>query len=332
MKKKFPIVRIEFTPKTLFFTLASLVAVYFLWLIKDIVITVLVSVIIATAIYPTVKRLERYRIPRQLSAAVILILAFAAVIGIFATLVPPVVTQISRLFELFPYLLRELGRFGIDASSFGSQLVALPGEVFKVLMSTFSASLAIMPTFFISYYVINERAHLNRYLRLFGDRSQEAKETIEEVEMKLGYWVRGELILMMTVGVMSYVGYRAVGLDYALPLAVVAGILELVPNLGPTLAAIPAAIVGFSMSPLHGILALVVGVIVQQLENNLIVPLVMRRTIGLHPIITIISLLIGFQLGGPLLAILALPIVLIIQVVLVRWYRQNPAFRMEGSQ
>lgn len=326
-KTKHPLIRIEFTPKTLFTTILVILSVYFLWLVKDILITILVSVMIATAVYPSVKRLEKWRIPRSVSAAIILIVAFLAIIGIFATLVPVIITQVTRLFENLPFILEQLKRFGVDASSIANQLVALPGQIFQVVISTFSAALVIMPMFLISFYLINERQNLNRYLAVFfKEKTDEVISVVEEVEMKLGYWVRGELLLMFAVGFMSYIGYRIIGLDYALPLAVIAGILELIPNLGPTIAAFPAALVGFAMSPLSGVLSLVVGVIVQQIENNIIVPQVMRRTIGIHPVITIITLLIGFQLGGPLLAILALPLVLILEVVISRWYRLNDAF------
>jgi len=104
------------------------------------------------------------------------------------------------------------------------------------------------------------------------------------------------------------------GLPYLLALSVIAGLLELVPNIGPTIAAVPAIIVGFSVSYSHGLAALIVAIIVQQLENHLIVPKVMQKATGLNPIITLIALMIGFQLGGPLLAVLALPVFITIEV------------------
>ncbi|MBI1871967.1 AI-2E family transporter, partial [Candidatus Collierbacteria bacterium] len=101
---------------------------------------------------------------------------------------------------------------------------------------------------------------------------------------------------------------------------VIAGLLELVPNIGPTIAAVPAVLVGFSVSPTHGFMALGLTVLIQQLENNLIVPKIMQQAIGLHPVVTIVSLLVGFELGGPLLAVLSLPIILGIQVVLPHFH------------
>ena len=121
---------------------------------------------------------------------------------------------------------------------------------------------------------------------------------------------------MLIVGILSYLGYVIVGLPYAIALGVIAGLLELVPNVGPTVAAIPAIIVGFSISSAHGIGALVVAILVQQLENNLIVPKVMQKTTGLNPIITLLSIMIGFKIGGPLLAVLSLPVVLSARVIL----------------
>lgn len=121
---------------------------------------------------------------------------------------------------------------------------------------------------------------------------------------------------MLIVGTLSYIGYLIIGLPFALPLAFIAGMLELIPNIGPTVATIPAVLVGLSISPGHGLAALIVSIIVQQLENNVIVPKIMQKVIGLNPVVIILAIMTGFQLGGPLTAILALPIVLTARVIL----------------
>ena len=120
---------------------------------------------------------------------------------------------------------------------------------------------------------------------------------------------------MVFVGTLNYIGFLLIGLPSAIPLAVIAGVLELIPNVGPTVAAIPAVIVGFSISPTHGFLAIGLAILVQQLENNIFVPKVMQKAIGLHPVVTIVVLSIGLKLGGPILAILALPVVLSFRVL-----------------
>ena len=171
----------------------------------------------------------------------------------------------------------------------------------------------IFAVFFITYYIIIERSHLHHYLTgLFGkgDREKKAEDLVHAIEKIVGSWVRGQLVLMVIIGLMTYLSLILLGIPYALPLAVLAGILELVPNLGPTIAAIPAIFMGLTVSPIIGLCALGTSILIQQLENNLIVPKVMQTATGTQPLATILVLLTGFTLGGVAGAILAMPLYL----------------------
>jgi predicted PurR-regulated permease PerM len=121
---------------------------------------------------------------------------------------------------------------------------------------------------------------------------------------------------MVIVGFLSYFGYFILGLNYAVPLAIVAGILEVIPNIGPTVAAVIAAFVGLTVSPLTAILAIIWGTIVQQLENNFIVPKVMKETIGINPLITLLVLAAGTKIGGITGTLLSIPTYLFIETSL----------------
>jgi predicted PurR-regulated permease PerM len=114
---------------------------------------------------------------------------------------------------------------------------------------------------------------------------------------------------------MTYFGLRILGIEFALPLALLAGVLEIIPNIGPILSSIPAIVAGLAFSPLMGLAVAALYFLIQQLENTLIVPKVMEKTAGVNPLVTILSLAIGFKLGGIVGAILAVPVVLLIQVV-----------------
>ncbi len=121
---------------------------------------------------------------------------------------------------------------------------------------------------------------------------------------------------MAIIGLMTYLGLQLLGIPYALPLAVIAGLLEAVPNLGPTIAAIPAILIGLTVSPYVGLGALILSIVIQQLENNLIVPKIMESATGTEPLVTILVLLVGFTLGGVTGAILSMPIYLTIKTVI----------------
>jgi predicted PurR-regulated permease PerM len=177
----------------------------------------------------------------------------------------------------------------------------------------------VLALFFMTYYLVLDRPKLHRYLlRLFEDQGAEAKAEalVVAIEKQVGGWVRGELLLMLVIGVMTYAGLMLLGVPYALPLAVIAGLLEAVPNLGPTIAAIPAIIIALTISPIIALGTLILSVVIQQLENNLIVPKIMQSATGTEPLITILVLLVGFALGGITGAILSMPIYLTIQTVI----------------
>jgi len=142
------------------------------------------------------------------------------------------------------------------------------------------------------------------------------EKIIAALEYRLGGWARGQIILMVIVGVATYVGLTVIGVPFAVPLALLAGILEIIPNIGPTLAVIPSVIVGFSVTPLTGMAAAALGILIQQAENYALVPKVMQKSAGMSPIITLLSLVIGLKVAGVMGALLSVPVVITSQVLL----------------
>ena len=130
-------------------------------------------------------------------------------------------------------------------------------------------------------------------------------------------WFWGEIILMIVVGTMIYVGLSIIGMKYALALAVLAGLFEVIPNLGPITSSIPAILIGLSYSPIFGLYCAILYLVIQQLENNLIVPIVMKKATGLHPIVTLIVMVIGGKLAGIMGVILAIPTAIFIETILI---------------
>ncbi len=130
-------------------------------------------------------------------------------------------------------------------------------------------------------------------------------------------WFWGEIILMFVVGTMTYIGLNIIGMKYALALAVLAGLLEVIPSLGPIASSIPAILIGLSYSPIMGLYSTILYLIVQQLENNLVVPIVMKKATGLHPIITLIAMVVGGKLAGIMGVLLAVPSTIFIETILI---------------
>ena len=314
--------KIEISYKTIVFTLLFLIALWFLYQIRDILLLLFISLILVGALNPIVNRLEKCHFPRWLA----IILIYLLLLGIFiigiAGLIPTLIDQTSRLAQIVINWLDEVSYLGFSSGDLKNQiqeLSGLPAQIFKLAVSIFSNILSLFAILLVTFYLILEHKNLDRYLFfLFGpEGKKKSKKLINRLERKLGGWVRAELLLMTIIGLLSYLGFRLLNLRFALSLALLAGVLEIVPNIGPILAAVPAVLIGFLGSPLTALLVTAWAFLIQQLENNLIVPRVMQKSAGVNPLITILTLAIGFKLAGVMGAILAIPVYLAIETLAI---------------
>jgi predicted PurR-regulated permease PerM len=313
--------KIEISQKTIIFTITLLLSLWFLFQVRSIIVLLFIAFILMTAVNPLVKLANKIKLPTIVVMLVIYFGLIALISTVIASLVPAVVQQTKDLTLVLPSFLHNLeSTFNaqFDPNVLGNYLNTIPSNLLKVAGGIFSNVMNILALFFMSYYLVLERPNLHKYLlKLFDDKDSEAKaeKLVVDIEKQVGGWVRGELFLMLIIGVMTYLGLFLLGVPYALPLAVLAGLLELVPNLGPTMAAVPAIVIALTVSPVIALGTLILSIVIQQLENNLIVPKVMQSATGTEPLATIIVLLVGFTLGGIAGAVLSMPIYLTIQTV-----------------
>jgi len=311
---------VSIAPATFFWIVAIFLGFKFLSGITDVLIVVFVSFLIAIGINPLVTRLEKRKIPRSVSGIFVIALLFSALGALVASFAKPLTSQVQVFLESFPQIVNKVvpAGFGLGQISLTdiTPAFAVSDHVIRIAAGTFSGVFNLITMLIISYYLIQEIPKVKKYLKTGFPKKKELYYNIfTQVELKLGSWVRGMLILMLAVGLLSYLGYALIGLPFAIALGVIAAILEIIPSIGPLLTSIISIIVGLAVSPAHALGAFIVGILVQQLENNLLVPKVMQKTTGINPIVTILSILIGLRLGGPTLAIISLPIVLTLQVV-----------------
>jgi len=198
-------------------------------------------------------------------------------------------------------------------------------NIFGVVSAVFSNTLFIMTTLFFGLYFLLEENLASRFFHHYFSRETADRivSTFYTAEKRMSSWFWGELTLMMVVGAMTYVGLTLIGVKYALPLAILAGLLEVVPNIGPIISAVPAIIIGFSQSVFAGFSSLALYIVVQQLENNLIVPVIMKRAVGINPILTLLALLIGGRIGGVLGILLAVPLFLFVETIIHEYIRPH---------
>jgi predicted PurR-regulated permease PerM len=188
-----------------------------------------------------------------------------------------------------------------------------------------------LATLLLGFYWILEGERAIRAILLLLPRSwrDEARDTFSEIEIKVSAYIRGQAFLCLIIGVFSLIAYLLIGLPYALVLALIAGLMEAVPYIGPTLGALPALLLALSIDPMQALWVLVATIIIQQLESNVLMPRIMDESVGVNPIITLLSIAAFGSLLGVLGAILAIPMAAIIQILLHRFLTGPAAMEQE---
>jgi predicted PurR-regulated permease PerM len=303
-----------------------LLGVWVLYQVRSILVILLVVMIIAIALEPFVEKLEKDRIPRSLSV-IVLYLALLVVLGAFIYFViPPVALQIKELTLDLPYYTSRLSNLNLGDTSpvtkildnLSSNLTDSAGSILAGLISVFGGVVYAITVFALTFYALVDKEGVRKTLVALipTDQKERLLATINKVSLKLGDWLRGQLLLMLIIGVVDGSILAILGIQYALVLGLLAGLLEVIPIIGPTISALTAVFVAFvSGVALWKILVILAAyIVVQQIDNQILVPKIMQKATGLSPIIVIIALLVGDKLLGLGGAILAIPVAAGIQV------------------
>lgn len=311
--------KVEISHKTIIFTFFFFLFVWFLYYTRDIVFQVFAALLLVSILNPFVNRLTKFKIPKGISIFLTYILIFVFLGLSVGSIVPPLVEETTNLANNLPNYFQssELSKYVNEdvIRQVASQLGSLPSQVVKFVFSLFNNVLSILTVVIFSFYILLVRDRLDQSLEfLLGkEKSKNISDLVNILEVRLGGWARGQFTLMLSIGLLSYIGLFLLGIPYALPLALLAGIFEIVPYIGPIIAAVPAIILGFSISPFVGLAAIGLTVLIQQIENYLLVPKIMEKSTGVSPIIILISLAVGYRLAGISGMIISIPVVIIIQ-------------------
>ncbi len=314
--------KIEVSHKTIIFTILVLLFVAFLYHIRDIILVFFIGLLIMAILNPTVTKLSEKKIPRGLSVFVVYILAIAVITISVAGVAPPLVEQTTRLIGNFPNYLSAIGL----SSAIGeqvtreiiSQLGSLPAQLVKFGLSIFSNLIALLSVLIFAFYMLMARKSINKQIEevLGVGKSKNIIDAIDRLETNLGGWARGQLLLMILVGLFVFIGLSILGIPYAVPLSFFAAIFEVIPNFGPFIGAIPAVAIAFGISPFLGFATIALYTLVQQIENYVFVPKIMEKSTGVSPVMTLLSLAIGFKLAGIAGALISIPVYITIQTLL----------------
>jgi predicted PurR-regulated permease PerM len=308
-----------------------------LWEVRDALMLVYISALVAIGLSPLVnalerKRLMRQRVPRWAAILVIYLCVIGVIVGIAILVIPPIVMQARELAVALPRLLHQgqqwLMNHGLltreisaqeavqqTATSSGAQdtISLLVNAIWGFVGGVFGVITILVLAF---YLLVDSSGLVTVFVRLFPrDKRAQVQEACGRVTAKVSAWLGGQLLLAAIIGSTAALGLFLMGVPFFYVLALIAGVGEMIPIVGPILSAVPAIAVALSVKP-----ALALGVIAfffaqQQLENHILVPRIMQRQVGISAVFVIIALLIGGSLLGVIGAILAVPTAAILQVL-----------------
>ncbi|GIK43435.1 MAG: hypothetical protein BroJett011_72680 [Chloroflexota bacterium] len=343
------------TRRVILATLVVLTVATGFWLLyhyRLVVFILFVAIVIGIAMRPAVAWMQRRGVSAGVGAILVYLVLLALLIGFGFLVVPLLIDQIATISASLPDYYESLRNLMINSPSrpiwrLGQQLPAqlsspsiLPGlnnEVVPpegtdpmdtlVLQTLNYGSLigwgtfVTLATLLLGFYWILEGQRATRMILLWMPMSWRdgARDIFDEIEIKVSSYIRGQTLLCLVIGVLSLVAYLLIGLPYALVLALIAGLMELVPWIGPVLGALPALLLALSIDPMLAVWVVVATLIIQQLENNVLVPRIMDESVGVNPIVTLLSIAAFGSLLGLLGAILAIPMAAIIQILLDRF-------------
>lgn len=325
-----PFYQLENSTKIIFKVTFVGLALLFLWLVRDIVLLLLLSLILASAMDPMVDYFNKIKIPRAVSVLTVYILVFSIAGLIVYLLIPPAIEQFKVLADNWPQYLSSLqSRTGIG--SFGSYLDLnaiknfFSGGSSGVLTKTvgvFNGVFSFITVLVISFYLVaNEKGMKSFISTLLPEKHHEfTMGLLEKIQKKMGMWVLGQIILSLSIFVLTYIGLSILRVENALFLALLAGLLEIVPYIGPFLSAVPAVFFAFIQSPPLALAVALLYLLVQKTEGYVLVPKVMEKTVGTSPLVVLVALLVGLKLAGVVGLLIAVPLVSGITVVVNEIY------------
>lgn len=318
--------------------IAGVMLAWLLFTVRSMLITIYISALLAMGISPLVRIIERPRVtwlssrlPRWLAILLIYAAIIGAIVALAAAVIPPLVQQFEELWRALPSTIERgqdfLIRIGIlndritlgeamqqaPAAGAGNAAAAAFGYLRNVVGGLFGAITILLLTF---YMLVESREILSFFVRLSSVKERRRVAMVSHaVTQKVSAWMGGQLLLSLVIGLTSAIGLWAMGVPYFYVLALISAVGEMIPLVGPILAAIPAILVAATVSPGLAIGVAVFFIAQQQLENTILVPKLMGRQVGLSPVTVIVALGIGSQLLGVVGAILSVPTAAILQVL-----------------
>jgi len=324
MKEK---ISIDVPFSTMLKIVLTILLFYFFYVIRDVLLILFIVVILVAGLRPTVNKWAK-KIGRTFSVLILLAILLSVLAVFIYIIVPPMVEQIRQLAGNFPEYIRRFAAFRSQVpyvekitNTIAQSLGGYAGNFVSFATSVFGGLVTFLLVIVLTIYILIDDHVFTGAIKSFVPTSKrdEVIELVNKLSDKIGDWLRGQLLLCVIMGTLVFAGLSIIRVPYALTLGVLAGLLEMIPIIGPVTVCTLSALVALSIHPITAAIVIVFYIVLHQLEDNLVVPKVMQRVIGLPPAILIISMLIGARLMGLVGTALALPVAGIVYVIFQEW-------------
>src|SRR3990167_1023241 len=320
-------ISINISSAAIFKVIAIFILFYFLSLVSDILILFFVALVIASGLDPWVDWLKKKKIPRSVSV-LFLYLVILAVLGLVLYLIIPIIIkEINDLSNNFPRYFESIyskfsdlrdysSKYGVydkfqgSLDLLSSYLSSTASGIFFTVTNIFGGIFSFILILVLTFYLAVEENCLKKLVWSIAPARHQPyiMQLVRRAQIKMGYWLRGQLILGLALTIMTYIGLLILDVNYALLLAILVGLFSFIPYMGAILGSLPAGFIAFTQTPLLAIFVIILFYIIQFIEGNFLYPKIMEKAVGLNPIISILAMLAGFKLAGVVGAILSIPV------------------------
>lgn len=309
-----------------FFVVAGLLVLAYV--LRSVLAMIFVSIIIAAALSPMVDWFQKKKVSRLVGALIIYLSIIALLSLIIYFAFPIIYAEIMNLADSLPGISEQVFHYISNSalgerisdfiSSYQGSIIKDASQFFSILINLGGDIVSVLTVFLISFYLLLEKDGISDFIKFITPQSIES--TVLKIwyrsRLRLGKWLRVQILLSTIIGAMVWVVLVILGVKYAFILAIFAALCELVPMVGPILAGVVATIVALTQSLPLAIWTAIAFILIQRLENDILVPAIMGKTIGFNPVIVLVALFAGGKLGGVLGMLIALPVVIVVEEII----------------
>jgi predicted PurR-regulated permease PerM len=324
-------IKFDISTTSIIKVILAVLAVWFLFVLRDIFVLFFLVLVLVAALSPLVDWAAKY-IPRALAVVILAVLVLGVFTAIGFLIIPVLISELKLLAVNLPVIATKFGpiydqiqhsllNYQEGLFNLTSQIGKISTNIYSTTVGFISGVFAFFTILVLSFYMLLEKNYLKNALGHFilPEKKERVLAIVDKLNHQMGKWLGGHFLLMIAIGILDSVVLTALGVPYALILAIWGGLVEIIPYLGPWLSIIPAFIIAYTVSPLTGLLIIIAYVIIQQLESIFLAPKILGKAVGLSPIIIILALLAGGKLAGLLGVIVAVPAAAVISVLVQEW-------------